>query len=156
MNTKSNKKSVIHWIILFLVFAGFAGCIGLTRWAKNSAPELEQVISEAQEYGSQADENACLEKTFTTLDECGSFRCSLMASVFFAACLPASTPSESFCDYAPQDSGLKKQAEWSVARCRQLKRDDKICVQLMTHVSDHCNSESRQSKIFKSTIRLEN
>ena len=111
MNTKSNKKSVVLWVILFLVFAGLAGCVGLVRWVKNSVPELEHVISEAQEYGALSDENACLERTFSVLDACDSFRCSLKASVFFAGCLPASMPSEGFCDSAPEDSGLKKQAE---------------------------------------------
>lgn len=151
MNTKSNNKSVILWIVLFLVLAGFAGCVGLVRWVKNSVPEFEQVISEAQEFGAQTDENGCLKHTFSSLDACENFSCNLKESVFFAACLTVAKPSNGFCDYAPQDNSLKQQAEWSVARCKQLKRDDEMCVQLMTHVSTHCNSESRRSKIFQTS-----
>ncbi len=149
MNNKSSNKKVVLWIILFIIVAGFAGCVGLVRWVKNSAPEFEEVMSQAQEFGKQTDENGCLQQALSSQDECQGFRCNLKASIFFSACLPASKPSNGFCDHAPAGNSIKKQAEWSLAKCKQLKRDDQMCVQLMTHVSNHCNSELRRAKTFE-------
>lgn len=99
-------KKMIWGIILLIVIGIFGAWLTqdswLPGWNKELAQEVETFQKRGLAFGKTENQQACLEETLTSFDQCSGFTCTVKHGKFLNACLTNASPSESFCKEVPE------------------------------------------------------
>lgn len=98
------KKLV--WGVIFVIIIGIFGAwltqdSWLPGWNAELAQEVEEYERRGLALGKVEGQQACLEETLTSFDQCSGFTCTVKHGKFLNACLAHATPDESFCKNVP-------------------------------------------------------
>lgn len=135
------KGMIITGIVLvLLVIAVIAG--GIFWISQNSGPWLakgKESIEEGQRFGRDADNAGCMTATLSRYKQERGFAAAITSQLFLSGCLPASRPTEGFCDNVPRPTDFFRVAEWQREQCEQAGMGgDKYCAQIFSPVQTYC------------------
>jgi len=144
------------WLKILLIIAiavvlliGAAVGTGVIWWMKNKdalMARAKEVVAEGKEFGSNKDNQACVDEAIARYKREPGFGSTLSNSIFMRSCLDASRPTPGFCDSVPQRGEFMKTAEWQLEQCRKadLSRDS-YCRQLFQPVQQFCETNRNKS-----------
>jgi len=112
-------KAVWATVVLFIICI-FAAWLTqdqwLPGWNKELAEETTAFRARGMAYGKKADQQACLEETLTSFDQCSGFACTVKHGKFLNACLKTASPNPDFCKDVPAYSEERSEDDKAWAR----------------------------------------
>ncbi|MBY4676542.1 hypothetical protein [Marinobacterium arenosum] len=122
-------KLILAALLLLALLIGWQGPKWLQAWNAERAEEAQLFIKQGSEYGSQHNQQACLDRALTKLtqQDCDGNTCTINQGLFLKACLAVAEPSATFCEGVPpyRLKPLEDESEWARFFCsdREISHD---------------------------------
>lgn len=120
-------------------------CVGGAAWWISSAKEgivamVDRVQTEAEAFGTQTDQQGCLDESVARNVACAGLICSAEVSIFLGLCLDVAQSTEGFCDDVPPMSEIMTSIRWRLDTCSRLAgSSEQRCTRLLAEWQRHCD-----------------
>jgi len=112
----------------------------IDEWLGYKDPEAYRAAARAKgvAWGKLRQDQQCLEEAFRQDKLCRDMLCEASLADFIQGCLETSRRSDGYCSpVTPSDD--EGALLWRTASCRNMRRRDRVCLNMVTRIQTHCD-----------------
>ncbi|MEK6336933.1 MAG: hypothetical protein AABM67_18575 [Acidobacteriota bacterium] len=144
-------KALIAVAVIFVALVIGALIVAGFWWAQNKdklMARAKQVVSEAQEFGANADNQGCVDESLSRYKKEPGFTTVISNSIFMRTCLEKSRPTPGFCSEVPKQTEFVKTAQWRIEQCNKADLSkDSNCQNLFSPVQEFCEVQRARNSV---------
>ncbi len=125
--------------ILLVVGVIAAGGIWFYRNKDALKGKLDNITTEARDFGKNTDNQGCVNETISRYKTGPGITSAMSNAIFVRICLDNSRETPGFCESVPKQREFMKTAQWRKEQCQQAGlQGDSYCESLFTPVQQFC------------------
>lgn len=139
------KVLLIILLIGILLVVGVIAAAGIWFYRNKDAiqSKLDNVTTEARDFGKTTDNQGCVNETVSRYKADPGLTSAFSYAIFMRICLDNSRATPGFCESVPKQREFMKTPQWRKEQCQRagLERDS-YCESLFTPIQQFCDTKS--------------